>query len=178
MAGPLTIQRTARGLLHALGMKGTGDLPHDLSQTLYPGFDCTPLYLLDNARSILDSTTSIAGAGVLPASGGTLTVPNGEMWLLTNFSLYCSILAAGNTNWKVQGGYVRKTAYSPILQSFGPSMNTFILADNFWVGWNFHVGDVILRAGDYLAAAVGGAGSTFGSNASIYFFGDYYRLEV
>lgn len=178
MAGLLTIQRIPRGLLHALGMKGTGDLPKEISPTLFAAFDSTPLYYQDNARSILDVSTAVAAAGVI--SGGTLSqVPAGEQWLLTNLTIYVSVLAAGNTNWDMTGGYVRRTAYSPILQTFSASMQRFILGQTVWLGWNFHPGDVVLRPGDFLAAGIAaGATATFAANVGVNFFADYYRLEV
>jgi hypothetical protein len=176
MAGPLTIQRVARGLLSALAMKGTGDLPHEISPTLFVGYDATPLYLQDAARYAQNTTVNINAAGLF--SGG-ITVPDGEMWLLTNMSIAVPVLAAGNTNWTLSGGYVRKTSSAAALQCVLPSQGPIILGQSQSFGITFGLAQVILRPADYLAVQIhNGATATFANNVAVLVQADYYRLEV
>jgi hypothetical protein len=105
-------------------------------------------------------------------------VPAGENWLISNATLYVSVLPAGNTNWKVAFGYVRRTAYSPIFQGFGNESRTFLVGDTINSAYNFHPGDLILRPGDYLVATFTGAGATFTGGNLAFFNFDYVRLEI
>ena len=86
MAGPLTIQRVPRGLLHALAMKGTGDLPTELAPSIVGTYDVTTLYLGDNLRSLSSATSQPLTVDAF-YSAPALQVPAGEIWLPLNFTV-------------------------------------------------------------------------------------------
>lgn len=177
MAGPLTIQRVPRGLLHALGMKGTGEFPHELTGNLFASFDSTVLYLNDLQRTQFQTTSNINTAGVFQGAT-SIQVPTGELWLMTNVSCYCSVLAAGNTNWKCQAGYVRKTAFSAVFEALTPMTPAAVTGDSITVGTQLHPGDLVLAPNDSIAVMIhASATATFAANTSFTLIADYYRLE-
>jgi hypothetical protein len=95
MSGRLTVQRLPRGLLDALLMKGTGDLPHELGEELVSTIDATSFYLGDTFRA-QSSLTNVCNA-VGAYSGLTLGVPPGEIWIPTALSVLTAALGAGQT---------------------------------------------------------------------------------
>jgi len=180
MAGPLTIQRVPRGLLHALGMKGTGDLPHNLAETLFSSFDATQLYLQDNARTAYGNTGNItAFQTFFTSTTANMTVPAGELWLMTNFSANVQgIIGAANVGWVPFIGYVRKAPYTANINflagsAYQPGFDAN--SKNAYLGWN---GQVILRPGDQVGVVVGAMPTNaLAANTTFDMWLDYYRLE-
>jgi hypothetical protein len=180
MAGPLTIQRVPRGLLHAFAMKGTGDLPHDLSPTVFASYDATPLYLQDNARSVWGQSGNVAATGFYSSVTSNLIVPPGEQWILNQFSATCPVVGAGNAGWVISVGYVRKAPYTASINVLA-TKETLVAAGHQWVcvGATVPLGSVVLRSGDQLGINLGwGTGGASVANTAFDLWADYYRLEV
>lgn len=96
MAGPQDIQRYPRGLIDLLGMRATGDTPHLLSNETTPAIDLLDFYLAD--RCIGQTFTAsgvVAALGNLTFTGAV--VPNGEMWLLYEATVFTGVCAAATS---------------------------------------------------------------------------------
>lgn len=173
MAGPLTIQRVPRGLLHALNMKGMGQLPSELAGQIVGIFDCTDLYLGDNIRSASGGITLSSDAW---ATSGQLTVPAGEMWLVNHYSWQCGNTAAG-TAADVVGGFIRK---------FTNGVNVFSSTWQRVTGGAGGIGDgaqgqwfdrpIAVYPGDTFGVI--GYNGTWGGNITVTGTVDYFRLEL
>lgn len=93
MAGAQDIQRYPRGLIDLLGMRATGDTPHQLAQEQTGIVDCTDYYTNDRmqtrngATSIaINATGTFAFVNVAPSAG--------EMWLVYGAVVNVGALAA------------------------------------------------------------------------------------
>lgn len=83
----MTIQRVPRGLLDFLGMKGTGDLPHEVAGELRTSIDLFELYGIEMRRRTATTGWAAVAVGWQTDNLGNLTVPPGEIWLVSNVSL-------------------------------------------------------------------------------------------
>jgi hypothetical protein len=81
VAGRYDIQRFPVGLLEMLGMKGTGDTPHQLGADISGGLDLTSLYLAQR-RVTLSANTGVAMVANTTYNLTSLTVPSGEIWFV------------------------------------------------------------------------------------------------
>lgn len=172
MAGPLTIQRVPRGLLHALAMKGTGDLPTELAPSIVGTYDVTTLYLGDNLRSLSSATSQPLTVDAF-YSAPALQVPAGEIWLPLNFTVQSgnSVGDAGNVllcyRRKSTSGVLLlhrdKIAYSATLDMLG--------------GVQVDPGTLILYPGDDIGITACDITATAGTKHPLVYI-DYYRLEV
>lgn len=173
MAGPLTIQRVPRGLLHALSMKGSGELPAELASQILGTFDTTAFYLGENVRGASGALQTAADGWV---TSGSLTVPAGELWLVNNLSWSCSNIAAGDS-FSFTPGYLRKTTQGVLGFSeakasvVGGAAGTQDQVNGLWFNrW--------LIA--YPADTFGGTffNGTYAGNPTITMTADYHRLEI
>ena len=93
MAGPQDIQRYPRGLIDLLGMRATGDTPHQLGQMTVAQLDLLDMYLADRCFA-----QTFTGAGAYVALGNIVftgaVVPQGEMWLLYEATVFTGVVAA------------------------------------------------------------------------------------
>jgi len=160
------IQRVPRGLLDILGLKATGDTPHQLAQEISGGLDITPLYLQDQLRSITGFIAGVAGGYNLVS-----TVPNGEMWWMTNVGGLLTAGAAGTG--KLVWCYRRKLA-SGDWKSIGLGVHSYAVNDAIVTGGQVNSGPqpLILMPGDDFGAYVG----NFVGTASLFTNADYIRL--
>lgn len=95
MAGPMDIQRYPTGLIDLLGMRATGETPHQLDGNIGADIDVTDLYLFDRrVTQVGQSPVAIGAIGFLANSTGATTIPQGEMWLLYDCSLRVPAIAA------------------------------------------------------------------------------------
>lgn len=172
MAGPLTIQRVPRGLLHALAMKGTGDLPTELAPAVVAMYDVTALYLGDNIRNTTLATSQPITADAWYSAPGLGPQP-GEIWLPINVTVQ-SGGSVGDTG-SAMLGYIRKftngvlllhtnkLAYTPTVDLVG--------------GVSIGLGNLVLYPGDAVGIiATDGSAWSGAKNPTITV--DYYRLEI
>jgi len=96
VAGPQDIQRYPRGLIDLLGMRATGDTPHQLAQTTVPQIDLLDMYLADRCFGVTFNASGVVAAlGNLTFTGAA--VPQGEMWLLYEASVFTGVCAAATS---------------------------------------------------------------------------------
>jgi len=95
MAGPQDIQRYPKGLIDLLGMRATGDTPHQLSQLLLPTLDQLDYYLFDRCEA-LTANTSIAVPGIGNVTFVGTTVPQNQLWMLYDYSVIIPTTAAAS----------------------------------------------------------------------------------
>lgn len=169
MAGPLTIQRVPRGLLHALAMKGTGDLPAQLAAETRAIFDASVLYVADLATSKTAGSGAISSDSIWPANTGA--VPAGELWLVTNLTVQVSNVGAG-TNFTIQP-YWRRSA-SNSLHVVATPLAVPVNGDGV-IGQQFSFGDLVLYPGDQWGILT--TNGTYGLNPAATLNIDYFRLE-
>ena len=93
MAGPLDIQRLPKGLIDLLGMRATGDTPHQLAQSTIAQLEVTDYYLSDRVVGL-----SVQPAAALAATGFSLgvgsAVPAGEQWMVYSAAIIVPTIAA------------------------------------------------------------------------------------
>jgi hypothetical protein len=93
MAGPQDIQRYPRGLIDLLGMRATGETPHELARQTAPVLDLWDLYLADRCELYSVPTaaaTTVVGGQAFPLA----QVPDREVWFLYEASLRVPATAA------------------------------------------------------------------------------------
>lgn len=139
MAGPQTISRLPTGLLDLLGMKGTGDTPHELAAYLQSNVDLTDLYLSDRVSFLLGSPT-ITGVGFV---GGS-PVPDGQVWLVQGLSLQSNPVTAGASVTISLAHYIARLNTAFILH---PQQNTYAAGTILGMGLRFDR-PAIWRPGD------------------------------
>lgn len=93
MAGPQDIQRYPRGLIDLLGMRATGETPHQLAMSTSPQLELLDFYLADRCVGVtFTGSAAVTALGNLTFTGST--VPQGEMWLLYEATVFLSPCAA------------------------------------------------------------------------------------
>lgn len=110
MSGP--IQTLPIGLLGLLQLKSSGSNPSQLSDTVSAVYDIGKYYEQQQSQycaSLFGATPSLTtnarGQPVFQVAGANITVPNKELWLVQEWSIFCNLLAAE---------YIRfAPAYSP-----------------------------------------------------------------
>lgn len=89
----MDIQRFPKGLIDLLGMRATGDTPHQLAQQTIPTLEVTDYYLSDRVVGL-----SVQPAGPLAATGFVSAVnsavPAGEQWLVYSAAMILPAIAA------------------------------------------------------------------------------------
>jgi len=171
VAGPLTIQRVPRGLLGFLGLRGSGQLPSELSPTIAGVVDATVLYARDDFRW---ARAAEPAANTSWLKYATQTVPQGEIWVV------CSMWAVAGT-----GAAVTIQALRPALRrADGGLFDNYItneqqvpvaINSDVRLGWSFPWGQLILAPGDIIGLALQGVA---GGNASVSFGVEYYRMPI
>jgi hypothetical protein len=146
MAERMTIQRFPKGLLDWLGMKGSGDTPHELGTQLASVMDIGQLYLLDRAAFQNGSTSNISTNGIQTPSTTNFTVPAGELWAMKNFTMskYPSFAAATGGTFRL--GYYRSLVGQYF--AFGPE---FVIpaAGGGVLAYQFRPDELYLTPGDF-----------------------------
>jgi hypothetical protein len=95
MAGPQDIQRYPKGLIDLLGMRATGDTPHQLAQQTSPDIDMLDFYLADRGEVLEATTPAVVALGNQSFVGAR--VPSGQMWLIYELSFIVPPIAAAST---------------------------------------------------------------------------------
>lgn len=96
MAGPQDIQRYPRGLIDLLGMRATGDTPHQLAQTTVAQLELLDFYLTDRCEGVTFNASGVVAAlGNLTFTGAQ--VPQGQMWMLYEASVFTGVCAAATS---------------------------------------------------------------------------------
>lgn len=96
MAGPQSIQRFPKGLIDLLGMRATGDTPHELGQTISGELGLKDEYLFDRLQGIRASPAVAQNANG-DYTFQTMTVPSGNIWYLYGLSCEATAPAAAST---------------------------------------------------------------------------------
>lgn len=164
MAGPLDIQKVPRGLLDALGLKGSGRSPVALAPETRLTFPSDWAYLYDAA-------TRTQGVNLTGTNGfnTSWTVPFGECWIVTQLT---GLVTNGVGVTCVMAPAVIRIGATLFPQVYGPPVSC-VASMQTCTGFNFDIGAMILRPGD-----VGGvfltsvAGGTPTSAVPV----EYYRL--
>lgn len=116
MAGRYDIQRFPTGLLELLGMKGTGDTPHELASNISGSLDLMGAYLAQRRVSIAgQSAIAMTGNGSYSAIG--MLVPATELWFVYNVSVRLTPNTAAASSIRFWGGFQRQAAagvYHPL----------------------------------------------------------------
>ncbi len=119
MAGPQDIQRYPRGLIDLLGMRATGDTPHQLSQQTTGILELTDYYLNDRLEAVTSSPSAvIAGTGI---TNFQLVVPAREMWAVYEYSVTLTPIAAAST-LRFAPGYFRSPEAASRFVTVTPSV--------------------------------------------------------
>lgn len=140
---PASIQRVPIGLLDHLGIKSTGDNPSILTDSVIPTVDLTPMYLI-NRWEYINVTTAVAGAiGVVTAATPTdLQVPNGQLWIVQDFSVRSAAIPAA-TSYRLT--LVAFNAQTGIPFAFAPLAQTSGVGEAVGINWP---GPIVLRPGE------------------------------
>jgi len=104
MADRLTIQRFPKGLLGLLGMQVGGDTPQALAPDTQGVVDMLDFYTADLRKTTQISQANITAAGQLIT---TSVVPNGEIWLMRDFSFQSTAAAPAATAAQLVIGHVQ-----------------------------------------------------------------------
>lgn len=173
MAGPLTIQRLPWGLSDALAMRGTGDLPHELAQSLVASIDASYLYLGDQ-RATASSGTATTSPGTIGffVCGAACTVPANEIWVLLNYTGQTPALAAGTT-MEYMLGYKRSATNG--VQMFQGTSAVVTAGNAYLMGYQFDPWSLILYPSDQVGLAVKSV--TLGTAPTPTLTLDFYRLR-
>jgi hypothetical protein len=82
------------GLLDLVGSQSFGEAPKELSPTIVPIVDVTPLYLANRFETIVQNpATDVLANGQNSAKTFVITVPQGELWLVQNVSAFLGTAA-------------------------------------------------------------------------------------
>lgn len=111
MAGPLDIQRVAVGLTDLLGLRATGDSPHQIGQEVRATLEMLDLYTAYRVEFLQGATANVAALGFLTSSIGA--VPNGEMWLVYQIGYFSGAFAAA-TDCRFAGSLQRQGVSNPM----------------------------------------------------------------
>ena len=152
MAGPQSIQRYPAGLLDLLGMRGTGECPHELSGYVLPVVQMDDLYRWQRRIRVGANTTAAPAAAATAYPVGTLDIPQGVIWLITHVSAKTGVVLPAAT---ALGGF----------PYFNVSGRQFALADEKYAS----VGEQLVCAKSYdqpLIIAGQASGTTFGFNCT------------
>lgn len=166
MADRFTIQRVPRGVLELLGLRGSGDLPHDMAQEIRATIDIGPFYGFDLLRTPSSLTAAIANGWNTTTA---LTVPAGEIWVPSNISVELgSGVGAAAQVWL---GYKRLQDNTGPNRSFGQGI-TLAASQTAQLGLSIAFGQLILASGDSVGVRATGVAATVSSFICL----DYYRL--
>lgn len=97
MAGPLDIQRPARGLVDLLGLRATGDSPHQMADAVSGVLDLLDMYLIDRRTSTMTLTSAAVSAnGILNfnALPALQPLPPGQAIAVYSVALEYTVAAA------------------------------------------------------------------------------------
>lgn len=168
MAGPFTIQRVPRGVLELLGLRGSGDLPHEMAQEIRATLDIGPFYGFDLLRTPSSLVAAVANGWNTTAA---LTVPAGEIWVVTNATVqWGSGAGAAGSLWF---GYKRLQDNTGPSRSFAPAMSQVLAASTtYQVGVCMPFGQLLLASGDTIGTSALGIAAAVTAFHAI----DYYRL--
>jgi len=105
---PLLIQRPPFGLPDLLGLKGVGQAPIRLAETISATLaDCVDYYLVSR-RETVTGTTGVAM--VANTAYTCVTVPASEIWFVYNFTVRLSAATAAATAIRFWGTYAFQTS--------------------------------------------------------------------
>lgn len=106
MNGRNLIQRVPVGVLDGLGMKGTGELPKQLAETIVGTYDMTCFYHLNQTRSSVNTSAAI---NALADWSCNIIVGNGELWLVTNYTIRILTTLAAGTSYELVPYFFRRS---------------------------------------------------------------------
>lgn len=150
MAGPQDIQRYPRGLIDLLGMRATGDTPHQLGSQVAGTLELLELYLNDRM------VPNAAAAAAPPAAIGNvqipgLVVPDRELWLVFEATFYVAQIAVA-TALKFTGGVLRNRGSGNVFSALVPPISVPALEQGY-VGVKFDR-PVLMLPGNVMSAQV------------------------
>lgn len=132
MALPFDIQRFPTGFTDLLGIRSTGDTPHQIAQQIAGGLELRDYYLFDRVQTqVGQSPVAIGAVGFLANSTGATTIPQGEMWLLYDASLRVPPIAAATAltvSLVVQRSAAGTSAWFPLTETLNLPASTGGLA--------------------------------------------------
>ena len=167
MAGPLTVQRVPRGVLDYLGLRGSGDLPHELSNQVQLSVEAGALYGMDLLRA---TSKLLLALGTGFTTDSTLTVPSGELWVVANISAEIATAAASTFSGNV--GYKRLQDNPGSCRILNTPSLTLAASQTGNLGNSCAFGEVILAPGDTIGVRCTAVTGT--ANATVMI--DVYRL--
>lgn len=168
MADRFTIQRVPRGVLELLGLRGSGDLPHDMAQEVRATLDIAPFYGMDLLRTV-SNLNAAPGTG-WNTSATVLTVPAGEIWVMQNLTTSISTGVGGACVGSF--GYRRLQDNAGPIRMIGLPQINLAASQLYQQGLTFNWGQVVLTAGDSVGVTVG----SITLPCTIFTGIDYYRL--
>lgn len=104
MAGPLDIQRYPTSLVDLLGMRSTGDTPHELAQQVALTLDGLDYYLINRKVNFTGASAAANAVGQILTFAGLPTVPPGQVWAVYSWSYWWGTQPAG-ANLVLHGYY-------------------------------------------------------------------------
>lgn len=147
MAGPQDIQRYPKGLIDLLGMRATGDTPHQISNVVLGSIEMLDMYLADRVLT-WRGTTGVPPAGTgFVASSITPNSPSpGEMWMLYGAGIIFAPIGAGTA---IKAAFcIQRSAFtgSNIFQKVGEELN--LAATIGGMAYEHFTRPIIVRPGD------------------------------
>lgn len=167
MADRFTIQRVPRGVLELLGLRGSGDLPHDMAQEIRATLDIGPFYGFDLLRTPSQLIAAVANGFNTHAN---LTVPSGEIWAMTNITAEISTGAGAAVVASL--GYKRLQDNAGSARTLGLPTITMAATATQLQGVPLPFGTLLLSSGD----TVGVRASGVAAGVTAFIMLDYYRL--
>lgn len=89
------------GLLSLLDAQTQGKAPAELLQSIQPTIDMTTLFAISKQSGVGGFEVAPAAGGFIPMTGGAgpNTVPAGELWFVSAFSILCQSGAGESSNF-------------------------------------------------------------------------------
>lgn len=122
MAGPQDIQRYPRGLIDLLGMRATGDTPHQLGASTNAVLEMLDFYLNDRLE-FNTQTLSAAPAALGNFQFPNTVVPQGQMWAVYDYTVNCGGAIAVATAMKFSPVIFRNQSLVGNAAAYGPAIS-------------------------------------------------------
>lgn len=146
MAGPQSIQRYPTGLIDLLGMRATGDTPHEIANIIGGSIDLLNLYAIDRLVCRQSGTAiAIAALGYLGINTAPIGPPPGTLWLIYHGAISCVPVAAGATLGCSL--VIRRQAGVNIYDQIGPALD-MVATQGGHASEHFWDAPLLMRPGD------------------------------
>jgi hypothetical protein len=164
MAGRLTIQRPAWGLLSTFALKGSGESPIELSDKISVCFEANWMYLYELRAG--QATASGAFGAIANGYVATQQVPSTEIWVVT----YLGFTYTTGVGVSAQFCPAVQRSGSGAIQAYGP-YQAIAASQTITTGLHVEIGNLILRGGDTVGVcshSVAGGVPTGNNVAEVY----------